>query len=227
MRKLVLITSLLVFFLQKADCQFYIQNIDSIAPKSEIHTYAVKWVPSQLIGNFSSYMLAFEHKVSQNMTLQHTIGILTNDQGAVQEGFFDNKRGTKLSTQLRIYFPDISKTNLIFLGFEPFSNNFKYDRTRVFEVSCGLGSCSYFQEANYKLNEKQRGGRIRLGLLSKLEEYILFEMDVAIGYQTHTIESFGRPQNVIRQQDGFIYEDELFKKGTAYDFAIRLAFLIK
>jgi hypothetical protein len=212
---------------QQAFSQFYQPKIDTLSSDEAIHSYALKWTPTQMIGRFSSYMLSFEHKVGNTTTLQHSIGILTNDQGIVQEGFFDNKRGAKLSSQLRLYLPNYSKTNLLFIGIEPFINIFKYERTRIFEVSCGLGSCSYFQEANYELKEKQQGGRFRLGLLSKLEERILFELDFGLGFQRHTIESFGRPNNVIRWQDSFNFEDELFKKGTAVDLSVRLVFLIK
>lgn len=222
-----LLFGLLFFFLcfQKAEAQFTVEPSDSA--QVQIHKYGVKWVASQFIGRFSSYMIAFEHRLSPWISLQHTVGVLNNDQGNLQDGYFEDKRGTKISTQLRLYSLNASQTKDIFIGLEPFVNNYRYNRTRVFELSCGLAGCSYFQEANYDLKEKLRGGRLRAGFKSEISERMFLEMDFAIGYAQHIIEPIGKPQNVIRIQDSFQFEDELFEEIGTYDFGIRLAYIIK
>jgi hypothetical protein len=222
-----LLFGLLFVFLcfNRVDAQFTVTPADTA--QAQVHKYAVKWVASQFIGRFSSYMLAFEHRLSPWVSLQHTVGVLNNDQGDIQDGYFEHKRGTKLSTQLRLYSLNTSETKDIFIGFEPFMNNYRYNRTRVFELSCGLAGCSYFQEANYDLKEKLRGGRVRVGFTSEISERMFLEMDFALGYAQHIIEPIGKPQNVIRTQDTFQFQDDLFEEIGTYDFAIRLAYIIK
>src|SRR5687767_8180140 len=82
----------------------YGQRNDTVDYRKQAHKLAVKWSAAHLLDFYPTLQVAVEHRIFNRCALQWEGGYVVNTASEEEKSGFD-KRGFKLSVDLRKYFP--------------------------------------------------------------------------------------------------------------------------
>ncbi len=190
---------------------------------------AIKFFPSHMLGRFGATVFSLEHSIAPRYALEYRLGAVNSRDNAFtnsdDDQYFANKSGFKSSVMFKF------KTSKIdfekpFFGVEAFYNDYTFDRTKTVELGCGVG-CSFFQELNYGMTQKEYGLRLNAGAQFFLESWILVEISGALGVEYFDIKPDRElPLNVVNTFTGADYPDIDSGFAFAIDIALKIGVII-
>lgn len=221
MRKLLFLSiSLCLTFGLKA--QYY----EVEEPQANFPNLSLKVMPSALLGHFPTYTIAVQQRTFQETAVEYRFGwVFDGNYLANDHTYFFNKTGFKTSVMFQV--PINKEEDLInYFGVEPFYNNLDFDRTRTFEMSCGV-NCGYFTEVTYGVNRQDFGVRISYGVLLYLSSSLFVEFNLGVGAQASKFSVDERkPIDFLVEYGDREYPENERKSYLAADLAIKVGFVI-
>jgi hypothetical protein len=195
-------------------------------PKANFPQLSLKVLPSALLGRFPTYTVALQQRTFKETAVEYRFGwvfdgnYLDNDHT-----YFFNKTGFKTSVMFQV---PLSKGDDIinYFGVEPFYNNLEFDRTRTFEMSCGI-NCGYFTEATYGITRQDFGVRINYGVLLYFSSSLFAELSFGLGAQASKFSPDERkPTDFLFEYGDSSYPENERRSYMAADLALKIGFVI-
>lgn len=194
--------------------------------KWEMPRLSFAYLPSHYVSQFPGHLFEVQGRLNEESALVLRAGpvIENGNLNDIDQPYFQNRAGFKSSVTYKVSMKSKKKLRP-FIGVELFYNDFNFDRTRTFELSCG-GGCQYFQEATYDMFINEYGLRIQNGLNIPISKVFYFEFAVAFGVKHQDIRpGAGRPIDPI-VEFGEPFEDERTATVLAADLSIKIGFNI-
>lgn len=189
---------------------------------------AVKFFPMHMLGRFGATVFSLEHSIAPKYAMEYRLGAVNSRDNAFTNSdddvYFANKSGFKSSVMFKF---KTSKINFEkpFFGIEAFYNDYQFDRTKILELGCGVG-CTYYQQLNYGMSQKEYGLRLNAGAMFFLESWILVEISGALGVKYFDIKPDRElPLNVVNTIIGK-YPDSDSGFAFAIDIALKIGVVI-
>jgi len=220
-----LVTLCLIGFSLSAQTEYY-EEKPSGPERWAIPKFSIKYLPSHYISQFPGHLFELEYGLKREKALVLRLGpvIENGNLSEVNAPYFQNRSGFKSSIGYKITMPTRSKVRP-FMLFELFYNDINFDRTRTFELSCGVG-CVYYEEATYDVFLTEYGLRINNGINVPLNDWLFFEIAIGLGVKYQDIDSGeGRPMDPLAEL-GEPFDDEKSVTALAADLSIKLGFVI-
>lgn len=225
MRKILFAILGVVLMISSSLAQSYFQK-DSLST-SPFPKLAIKFLPTHAIGRFGAVTFAVEHLVKPKMSLEYRYGFIHGGNSAFTSSeddiYFANKAGFKSSAMIRFATSNINFERP-YIGVEVFHNNYSYDRTKTFEISCGPG-CSYYEERTYGMNQIETGLRVNYGMIFYTDRFLI-ELSAGLGFMYQDISTNEQlPMDVIS-----VWPEDYIDNSSGFqlagDLALKVGYII-
>ncbi|MFY0592222.1 hypothetical protein [Roseivirga sp.] len=239
-KSLLIALTLFISFSAFSQKDYFVQE-DSTTDQGP--ALALKLIPSQLLWRFQAYAIGLEHRLTESLALDYSLGIVANKNSFDDDAlYFANKSGFKSSVMLKSYQLNAGALGSLFnilsgddqpgssvrpyVGFEAFFNNINFDRTRTFRFDCG-NDCDYFQRVTYGINQRDIGARLNVGFEVDIVNPVGFEVNWAIGFMSRSLRPDDRKPIGYEQSFGVFYSEDIDEILLSTNLNIKLVINLK
>lgn len=202
------------------------QYFEEEQPEIALPGLSVKLIPSTMIWHFPAYSASVQHRLLKDFSMEYKFGVVFDTYYFNEDDiYYANKGGFKSSVMFQI--PVFKRENhLSYFGIEPFYNSVNFDRTRIFEISCGF-NCSYFTEATYGIDREDAGARINYGTLYYISKVVFVELSFGLGAQVSTFTPDDRkPVDFMFEYGKSGLSENERRSAISADLGLKLGFVI-
>jgi hypothetical protein len=189
-----------------------------VAPK-----LSVKWSVLHLMYFYPSWQFSLEHRLLKTLNIQYDGGWVVNSQPNFSG--YENKRGYRMSVELRYYLPSSPKMVPFYFAGELYYHNIRFDRSETIGFNCATGMCDYYQFVTYPVRTEELGPGVKFGMLMfpgwRKNRSFFFDLNGGLAYRKINYSYSSRPSGEGIMQVGDIHGFRLFAPDEAVSERIR------
>ncbi|MDN5200738.1 DUF3575 domain-containing protein [Fulvivirgaceae bacterium BMA10] len=166
---------------------------------------------------YSTPQLALEHRLKNNLYLQHEVGYVTSFKGVNLDFLEDDHEktsGFKLKNEIRYYFDfERQSRNGVYLAGEILVSYVYHRDAKFFGIGCdNQNGCDFYRQITYRTVDRNYGMHLKIGVNRLYKEIVSIDTFLGMGYKWNHIRTTGfQADDDIIDDTGLLTPESIWK----------------